>query len=149
MNSKTIQNLQYFVGKVCSVFTSPVNRSFDELHAREHFVARIQEINADGIWGTHPHSGMMSFFAMPHVMLLAEEIELDPSNPEHAQMLQEFEQRTGKRVVSDVAPSPKQTAPPEEVPFVDIANLEKLALDTKRQYDRLDQQKPVTQLKRQ
>lgn len=141
MNSKTIQNLQYFVGKVCSIFTPPANRSFDELHAREHFVARIQEINADGVWGTHPHSGMMSFFAMPHVLLIAEEVELNPNNPEHAEMLLEFEKRTGKKVVGDIGKQPqqKETAPPEEVPFVDIVNLEKLASDTKRQYDQMDQ----------
>ena len=137
MNSKTIQNLQYFVGKVCSIFTSPVNRSFDELHAREHFVARIQEINADGLWGTHPHSGMMSFFAMPHIMLIAEEVELNPNNPEHAQMLQEFEKRTGMKPTGDISPS--QKAPDEQVPFVDISYLEKLASQTKSQYDHLDQ----------
>ena len=141
MNTKTIEHLQYFVGKVCSVFTPQVNRSFDELHAREHFVIRVQEVTVDGLWGTHPHSGMMTFFAMPHVLLITEEFELDPKNPEHIQMIKEYEEKIGSKVESDIAPFQKKKAPvqkEEQVPFVDISYLEKLASQTKNQYNQMD-----------
>lgn len=95
----------------------------------------------DGVWGAHPGSGMVSFFPIEHIIGIAEEIELDPeNNPEHAAMIKEFEEKTGQKLQSDISSKPqmqKQTAPkPEEqVPFVDIANLEKLAAQTKSQYD--------------
>lgn len=133
MNSKTLQTLQHFVGKVCSIFVPATNRNFTELLAREHFVVRVQEITVDGIWGTHPANNLVSFFAMPHIMSIIEEAELDPNNPEHAQMIKEFEQRSGQKLESDIKPiSPqimeasKQKAP-QEVPFVDIRNLEVVA----------------------
>jgi len=142
MNSKTIEHLQYFIGKVCSVFTPQVNRSFDELHAREHFVVRVQEITVDGIWGVHPHSGMMTFFSMSHVLLITEEVELDPRNPEHAQMIKEYEEKTGGKAESDIASFQKKKPPvlqkEEQVAFVDINYLEKLASQTKNQYNQMD-----------
>jgi len=133
--------MQYFVGKVCSILTTPVNRQFDELRAREHFVVRIREITSDGIWGTHPSSQMVSFFHDAHIIGVAEEIELDPNNPEHALMLQEYEKQTGKKLKSDIIPmaqlpTQEKTAPElDQVPFVDISNLEKIAAQTKSQYD--------------
>lgn len=112
------------------------------MHAIEHFVVRVQEINSDGVWGHHPHSGMLSFFAMPHIILIAQEIELNPENPEHAQILQEYEQRTGKKVESDLGTVQEQTAPPkEEVPFVDIDYLESLAAQTKMQDQNMEDYK--------
>ncbi len=127
MNSKTVQTLQYFVGKVCSVFTVASNRnSLSEEHAREYFVARITEINVDGIWGVHPASRITSFFPLSHVTSIVEEWELDPKNPEHAAIIQKYEQKEEKK-----------EHPQTEVQFVDVKNLEKLAANTKQQYDNL------------
>lgn len=149
MNSKTLQTLQHFVGKVCSIFLPSTNRSFNELLAREHFVVRVQEITVDGIWGTHPANNLVSFFAMPHIMSIIEEAELDPNNPEHAEMIREFEQRSGQKLESDIKPVPQIEAPkqkaPQEVPFVDIRNLEVLA---KQAQDAVKQQDEI-QLRRQ
>lgn len=156
MNAKTLQNMQYFIGKVCTIVTTSMNRSFDERVAREHFAVRIGEITVDGIWGTHPYNEeMVSFFAMPHLISIHEEIELNPDNPEHAQMIEEYEKKMGKKVKSDIKEPPKkaQALPvlnqmppvPEntsgDATFVDIESLERLAEDTKRafhQYDSFD-----------
>ena len=139
MNSKTIEQLQYFIGKVCTVLTKPVNRDFDELRAREHFVARINTITTDGIWGIHPHSDMVTFYQWEGVIGICEEIELDPNNPEHAQMIQEYEEKTGKKLDSDLTSqneTKEDTSPlSQEVPFVDISQLENLAAETKLRYD--------------
>jgi len=147
MLSKTIQNLQHFVGRVCSILTVPVNRQFDELRAREHFVVRVGEITSDGVWGTHPANGMVSFFPIEHIVSIAEEIELDVNNPEHAQMIQEYEKKTGKKIESDIGHKPpkreKVLEPEEEqAPFVDINNLEALAAQTRQQYSQQPKQDP-------
>lgn len=142
MNSKTLQNLQHrFLGKVCSVFTKPINRPFDEVHWREHFCIRVEEITPDGIWGTHPYNGTVSFFFLSEVIFIQEEIELDPTNPEHAKMIKEFEERTGEKIVSDVSPHLAPVVEPEDeeptteeepTAFVDIEALKELASMSKR-----------------
>ena len=97
MNTKTIQNLQYFVGKVCSIVSTSMNRSFDETISREHFVIRVQTLNSDGVWGTHPYNNeLVSFFALPHIISIHQEVELDLNNPEHQGMIKEYEEKTAK-----------------------------------------------------
>lgn len=138
MNSKTIQKMQCFRDKVCSIVTVSMNRAFDEKISREHFVVLIDEITMDGIWGAHPYNPeLVSFFNMDKVISIHQEIELDPDNPEHAQMIQEYEEKAGHELKPDI-PVPanvqKETPPeePEGVTFVDIENLEALAESTKR-----------------
>jgi len=127
MNSKTIQSLQYFIGKVCSVFTVSSNRnSLSEEHAREYFVARITSVDTDGIWGTHPSSHMASFFPLSYVVSIVEEMELDPKNPKHLALIEKMENQ--KTVNEPQVASNKQ--------FVDVKNLEILAKQTKQNYER-------------
>ena len=149
MNSKTIQKMQCFRDKVCSIVTASMNRAFDEKISREHFVVLIDEITMDGIWGTHPYNPeLMSFFNMEHVISIHQEIELDPSNPDHARMIQEYEEESGNELKPDIKPFNQQGTPvdwnngrtqeetppeePEGVTFIDIENLEALAESTKR-----------------
>jgi len=162
MNANTLKRLQHFVGKVCSIVSTSMNRSFNETISREHFVVRIEEVNIDGIWGTHPYNDMISFFAMPHIISVHEEMELDPNNPEHAAMIAEYEKQTGAKVKTDLMRP--EVKPPEkkktgellpvldespvfdvdqsldtgDATFVDIESLERLAEKTKRTFDAYD-----------
>lgn len=153
IKSRTLEKLNHFVGKVCSIMTTPINRNFDERVAREHFVILVSEINADGIWGTHPYnSDLMNFFRMENVVSIHQEEVLDPNNPEHQQMISEYEKKTGKKIKSDLGRSPVDQNnllpiienPPPVIPgegdsvFVTIDNLEKLAEDTKKNYESYD-----------
>jgi hypothetical protein len=147
--AKTIEALQYFKGKTCTIITRPINRQFDETRSREHFVVDIRDINRECVWGTHPYNGTVSFFPMNQIISIQEEVVLDPvNNPAHRKMIEEYEKETGKKVVSDVSPhlAPTVTAPPkpvvkEETPppegeaFVDIKRLTQLARQTKEGYD--------------
>lgn len=139
--------------------TNAINRDFDERVSREHFVIRVQEINSDGIWGSHPfNDGLASFFFLPHVVSIHEEVELDPKNPEHAEMIREYEETTGQKVSSDIRqpPAPQKTLDlpvldespgPDfgvsddsqgDTTFVDIASLERLAETSRRIYAAYD-----------
>lgn len=167
MRVSTIENLKYFIGKICTILVTPINRTFDEATNREHFVVRVRDINDDGIWGTHPfNSEMVSYFTFPHVVSIHEEVVLDPNNPDHARMLKEFEDRYGKKPASDIKSSvtekpnntklpiiekpaegcacdaqPDHSNPEKEregdATFVDIDALSSLAAETKQAYDRL------------
>lgn len=137
---RTIERLQYFVGLVCSIFTQPTCRQFDELRSREHYVVLVEEIGPDGIWGKHPYRQTMSFFPIESIIFIQEEQELNPNDPEHREMIQEYEKQTGKKIVSDVspkiAPQIKSQQPPEEVAatFVDTDHIASLIKQTKMSY---------------
>lgn len=141
MNGKTLEKMKYFEGKVCSIVTASMNRSFDEQISREHFVVRVQDVNPDGIWGTHPYNhDMVSYYSMNHIISIHQEIELDPNNPEHAQMIKDYEERTGVTAEPDIHGTPKEKPPEPEssegsVAFVDIENLEELAESTRRNFE--------------
>ena len=140
MNTKTLQSLQNsFIGKVCSIFTPATNRMFSEEYSREHYVIRVTDISTDGIWGSHPGNGKISFFPMSYVISIIEEIELHPDNPEHQKLIQEYEQKSGKKIQSDIPSMQKKEKQEEQqLPFVDILALEKLAAFTKDQYNQLN-----------
>jgi hypothetical protein len=136
-----------------------MNRSFSEQISREHFVIRVQSINSDGVWGTHPYNDeLISFFAISHIISIHQEVELDPNNPEHAAMIKEYEEKTGKKVESDLKMGKIHSAQKEDLlpvidaesntleqneengdaTFVNITSLENLAAQSKRTFDAQD-----------
>ena len=121
MRPKTIEQLHYFEDKVCTIFTSVVNRQFDEDTARRHFIVRVKEIDPDGIWGTNLVTGTVCFFAFP-IISIQEELELNPNNPEHVDLINQC------KGDSDIEP-------PVDGHFIDIEALAKLASQTKKAYD--------------
>jgi len=157
MKPKTLEKLnERYVGKACTIFTTPVNRHFNEQQAREHFVIEIEEINLDGVWGFHPFYGNSSFYPWSHIVGIYEEIVLDPNNPDHLKLIEEFQKKTGKEVLSDVSPhltppmsntvsiqsveTPSSDPILEEpddgkITFVDIQKLARLAKKTKKDYE--------------
>jgi hypothetical protein len=83
---------------------------------------------------------------MSQVISIQEETVLDINNPEHRRMIEEYEQKTGKKVISDVSPHlapttatpvvQKETPPQDEAAaFVDIKRLTQLAKQTKEGFD--------------
>jgi len=169
MSPKTIQQLQYYVGKICSIVTTSMNRAFDEQISREHFVILVQTINSDGIWGVHPYNQeLFSFFTLQHIISIHQEIELNDKNSEHSAMIKEYEERTGKKIQGDLKIQSntsestkkrellpildeKQAIEPEElnpddVTFVDIKNLEQLATTSKNMFDLEDKNKKLFSL---
>lgn len=157
MNAVTLKKLSLFVGKVCTIITTHINRQFTEQISREHFVIRVQDVTPDGVWGTHVYNDdMVSFFSMPHIVSVHMETELDPADPEHARLIREYEEKTGKKAAPDVGQTPavKAKALPviQESPvfdvaaepasgdvFIDIGNLERLAEQTRRSYQAYDE----------
>lgn len=154
MNGKTIAKMKAnFENKVCTIFTKQVCKTFVDHVWREHYAVRITDISSDGIWGEHPYNGTVSFFNLNHIVFIQEEIELDPNNPVHLKMIQEYEQQSGKKILSDVSPhlAPKieskidsdpiieelieENKAPDSV-FVDIESLTKLATFTKKQQEK-------------
>lgn len=152
LTPRTLEKLKFYIGKTVTIMTAPTNRrTFTEQQSREYYTTIVQEIGKDGVWGVHPQFGNVAFYAMSAIQSIHEEVALDPNNPEHAKLLQEYYDETGKVPVSDVSPhktpelpiiqrekpaaEPTPAAGEEEVPFVDINNLAQLARQTKKNYD--------------
>jgi hypothetical protein len=124
MKPKTIDEMQFFVGKVCTIFIPPTNRQFDEDTARQHYVIRIKQITSDGIWGENLFTHTLAFFAMEHVISIQQELELDPKNPEHVKIIEKhMPPEEAKAVVGTAAGA------------IDVDELKKLAEESKHGYD--------------
>ena len=62
---QNLEKLKYFLGKVCTILTSPTSRSFDDMAHANCFVGIVEEIDELGIWIRQPNSDKMSFFSAP------------------------------------------------------------------------------------
>lgn len=149
--------MQYFVGKVCTIITTQINRQFNEQVARDHYAIRVGEVTLDGIWGVHPEHDIVSFFPMTHIVSIHEEMELSMNNPEHKKIIEEYETKYGKKpdikfndegrekeLLPVVQPKKQPPVPTfeesdadgeDKVTFVDIEALSQLAKHTKRSFD--------------
>lgn len=124
MNAKTLQKMDCFLGKVCTIISS----SNTELSQKiEYSVVRIQEINSEGIWGTRPYENdMFSFFFLAHIISIHVEKELDRNKPEDVEIIKKYE------ILNE---SPSAAPSSEDSLFVDIEAIEKLAAQTKKIFD--------------
>ena len=141
LTSQTIKDLKYFEGKVCTIFMPSINRQFEEHQSREYFTIVVELINVDGIWGSHPYQKTKSFFLWSSILSINEEVVLDPNNPDHQKVIEEYEKKNNKKATSDLNPSllssshsPNESEPPKDAFFIDINKLNKLAEDTKKVY---------------
>lgn len=142
VSSKTVETLRAnFENKVCTVFTHPTCRTFSERIWREYYAVRILKIDKEAIYAEHPYTKVKSFFFLEDVISLQEEVEIDPNNPEHRKLIDEYQKQTGKKIVSDVSPHLAPDVPLEsedqieqldqddngdEAVFVDIEALDEL-----------------------
>lgn len=97
--------LKYFVGKICSILTEPVNRDFKEeveslkkpqlypQNVLDHFTGRVISIDPNCIVTEHPLLKTRAYFRMPKVIGIIEEQEFNPSDPEHAKIIEQYKQQ--------------------------------------------------------
>jgi len=81
LSSSQRKSLEFFVGKVCTIFVVPINRHFDEKTNIEYFLGIIQKIEELGIWYSHITNGKMNFVFMNHIVSIAEETFI-PKQPD-------------------------------------------------------------------
>lgn len=119
MKASTVSKLQYFVGKVCTIFISgQLQRQFSERQFTEYFVGYIDWLSEDGIMTTHPLTNCQNFYSLANVVAISEEQQLDPDNPEEAAIIEEIRQRQLNPIVQETSP---------ESPYVDNDLMAQLA----------------------
>lgn len=93
------KKLQYFVGKVCSIFTTETNRDFAKENPNtflkvvyNYFMGVVESIDDDGIWINQIplENGAKSFFSWKFIVSIAEEPVLNPNDPKNAEIIEQF-----------------------------------------------------------
>lgn len=62
-----------FVGKVCTILTTPINREFNEEANVNYFVGRVIEVSPKGVLIEHLGTKNKSFFFTDKIVGIAEE----------------------------------------------------------------------------
>lgn len=134
-----IEGLEYFVGKICTVFTVPTNRDFKSENPQtfpqpvfHYFVGRVLEVNSRGIcleqWNNEKK--LRTFFFMDHIVSISEEEVLDPTNPKDMQVIEEYKKTNEsslKKANENVEMLKKQRESLAENPYLDIEDLSAMA----------------------
>lgn len=125
------EGLNYFLDKICTVFTVPTNRDFKSENPQtfpqpvfHYFVGRVVEVNQKGIcieqWNSPKK--LRSFFFIDHIVSISEEEILDPTNPKDREIIEEYKKtsETSAKGFETKAEKPKKDN------FLDIESLEGL-----------------------
>ena len=95
-----VEQLRYFVGKVCTVFTQPINRDFKTENPQTYpqqlyfyFVGFVESVSETGIMLKQALTGMKTFLFLNHVIGISEEEVLDEKNPKHAAQIESFKKQ--------------------------------------------------------
>ena len=87
-------SLNYFKGKVCSVFTRSINRNFHQENPKTflqqnvmYFVGVIEEVDDNGILMTQLQTGLKNYFFLSGLVAICEEEVLQPKNEKDAAII--------------------------------------------------------------
>ena len=132
------EGLEYFVGKVCTIFTIPTNRDFKSENPQtfpqpifHYFVGKVLGISNKGIFIEQWNSAkkLRTFFFLDHIVSIYEEEVLNPSDPNDMKAIQEYKKVTEesvKKVKDGAEELKKQKEELNKNQFIDIESLSKL-----------------------
>ena len=129
------EGLDYFIGRICTIFTVPTNRDFKSENPQtfpqpvfHYFVGRVIEISQKGIfieqWNNKKK--LRTFFFMDHVVSVSEEEVLDPSRPEDMELIEEYK-KANQPIRDEAKAESKKNNDESESPYVDIDSLESIS----------------------
>ena len=137
-----MNGLEYFIGKICTVFTVPTNRDFKSENPQtfpqpvfHYFVGKVLEVGPKGIlmeqWNSPKK--LRTFFFTQHIVSISEEEILDPSDPKDKQVIEEYKkvnEVSAKKASENVEVLKRQRESISKGPYVDIGSLSELAEST-------------------
>lgn len=129
------EGLEYFLGKICTIFTLPTNRDFKSENPQtfpqpifHYFVGKIIDVNSKGIvieqWNNEKK--LRTFFFINHIVCISEEEILDPSNPKDLKLIEEYKQINEKTMKEAQEKANNLKKQKEDSPFIDIEGLSQL-----------------------
>jgi len=126
-----VEGLEYFVGRICTIFTVPTNRDFKSENPQtfpqpvfHYFVGRVVEVTSRGVcieqWNNDKK--LRTFFFMDHIVSISEEEILDPSNPKDKEIIEEYR----KTNESSRKRAEKNVESLERSKYIDIGGLQSI-----------------------
>lgn len=96
-----MDKLQYFIGKVCTLFVHPISRDFKTENPASYpkqiyvyFVGLIDSIDKSGVWMTQLQTSLKTFWKWESVVGIAEEQVLDPNNEKDAEEIKQLKEKS-------------------------------------------------------
>ncbi len=120
-----VEDLQYFVGKVCTVITPNINWKFDERQSADYFSGIVEKITPMGILTIHPVTQAKNFYLLSHVTSIHEEQYITKDDPHYDAVVKQYEEDKKPKQQQPVMKTP--VVPQDSSPFVDVEALEELA----------------------
>ena len=88
-NVKKLQDM--FMGKVCTVLTTTVNKTnFQDTQFADFFTGIIQSIDEDGIFAKHHITGCNNFYHFDYVVGILEEQVIEEDDPKYQEIVNEM-----------------------------------------------------------
>jgi len=115
-----MQNLNHFIGKVCTVFTSPINRNYKEEQLHNYFLGVVESVDSEGISLGQLTGNLKTFLFFPHIVGIAEEEVLNPDDPQDAETIGKLKEAAKKQIKDWNVP------PPSSSPHIDHEALSKI-----------------------
>lgn len=134
-----MKDLEYFKGRICTVFTVQTNRDFKSENPQtfpqpvfHYFVGRVLEVGERGVlmeqWNSPKK--LRTFFFMDHIVSISEEEILNPSDPRDREIINEYKkvnEVSAKKANENVETIKKQKESLAKSPFIDLDSLSGLA----------------------
>ena len=95
-NRTTVKQLQHFIGKPCSLFTSVHQRNMQEDKQLIYFVGFPTEINEDGIFYNSYQGEKMNFINISHLVDICEEEVVVPKKQKPPENINDLEKLMAK-----------------------------------------------------
>ena len=125
------KELLYFVGKVCSVFTTTTSRMLGPEDVHHYFLGVIESIDEHGIFLTQVTKALKVYIAKDHLISIAEEEVLDPRNPQHAEEIKQSMENMKKRAEEL---EKKRLPALKKTPYFDPEAMKKVAEDLNKNF---------------
>lgn len=135
-------SLDYFVDKICTVFTIQTNRDFKSENPQtfpqpvfHYFVGKILSVEAKGVMMEQWNGSkkLKTFFFIDHIVSISEEEILDPSNPEDKEVINQYKKinESSMKKANDNIETLKKQKESVKSPFIDINSLSEFSSVTK------------------
>lgn len=112
-----MNNLEYFIDKYCSIFTSPHSRDLYRENPKnypdivfKYFIGKVLSVDEEGVLIERITKGMRTWVNRNHIVAIAEEEILDPKNPNDAKLIQEMKNVIERKTVPAPSSVPTQQA---------------------------------------
>lgn len=100
LNIITVKELQYFVGKVCTILTPYQNIKIQDQQFIEFFVGRVESISSDCIWISNLTTGIKSVFF--DIISINEERVITSDDPDYPELSNQVKSDEPEKLTLDM-----------------------------------------------